>query len=438
MKTAIIIKREYLSRVKKRSFIITTLLLPILFIVFLVGTSYLAAKSTREKKVVVLDQSGYFKDHLKSTKTVIYSYTQEPLESLKEKLYKDEFTALVYVPQFDLANKQKFQIFSNETLGTEVENNLNKQANELIRAERIKVAGIDETKYKEASTDMISFDSVVGKEQKKGNTSFASAVGMASGFLLYIFMLLYGASVMTSVMEEKTNRIAEIIVSSVKPFQLMMGKIVGVAMVGLTQVVIWVAFIVILGFVAMPLLSSMQIDPAQAQALTEQAAMPGAGNNEAMQMVQSLMETGSFEGINILSTLAWFVFFFLGGYFLYAALFAAVGSLVNEGQQDAQQFNTIITLPIIFSFIIMTTAIKDPNSGLAVFGSIFPLTSPIVMMARIPFGVPALHLILSVLCLILGFVLTTLLAAKIYRTGILMYGKKITFKEVGKWIFRKS
>lgn len=436
MKTAIIIKREYLSRVKKRSFIITTLLLPILFIVFLFGTSYLAAKSTREKKVVVKDDSGYFTNKLKSSKTVLYSYSQEPIEGLKERLYNDSFTALIYIPAFNLDQKQKFQIYSNENLGTEVENNLNDQANDIVRGERIKIAGIDEQKYKDASTDMVTFDNIVGKEQKKGNTSLASMIGMASGFLLYLFMLLYGASVMTSVMEEKTNRIAEIIVSSVKPFQLMMGKIVGVALVGLTQVAIWVAFIAILGMVAMPLLGNMQMDPEQAKAISEQAMAGGEAGFAGK--IATLMATGTLEGVNLLSIFGWFVFFFLGGYFLYAALFAAVGSLVNEGQQDAQQFSTIITLPIIFSFVIMTTAIKDPNSGLAVFGSIFPLTSPIVMMARIPFDVPASQLIISVLCLIAGFVLTTLLAAKIYRTGILMYGKKITMKEVGKWLFRKG
>ncbi|OJV51511.1 MAG: hypothetical protein BGO31_06035 [Bacteroidetes bacterium 43-16] len=436
MKTAIIIKREYLSRVKKRSFIITTLLLPILFIVFLFGTSYLAAKSTREKKVIVKDDSGYFVNKLKSSKSVLYSYSQESVEELKKKLYSDSFTALIYIPQFNLDQKQKFQIYSNENLGTEVETNLNQQSNDIVRGERIKIAGIDEQKYKDASANMVSFDNIVGKEQKKGNTNLASIIGMASGFLLYLFMLLYGASVMTSVMEEKTNRIAEIIVSSVKPFQLMMGKIVGVAMVGLTQVAIWVAFIAILGFVAMPLLGNMQMDPEQAKAISEQA-MSG-GDAGIAGKITTLMATGTLEGVNLLSIFGWFVFFFLGGYFLYAALFAAVGSLVNEGQQDAQQFSTIITLPIIFSFVIMTTAIKDPNSGLAVFGSIFPLTSPIVMMARIPFDVPASQLIISVVCLIGGFIFTTFLAAKIYRTGILMYGKKITMKEVGKWLIRKG
>ncbi|HRP89643.1 MAG TPA: ABC transporter permease [Edaphocola sp.] len=438
MKTSVILKREYLSRVKKRSFILTTLLLPILFIVFIFGTSYLATKSTREKTVVVMDESGLFNQKLTPTSSIKYEYRQEPIGQLKEKLYNDSFTALLYIPKFDINQKQQLQIFSNENLGTEVESSLNNQLNDIVRNERIKLAGIDESQYKTASQDMISFVNTVGEEQKTSSSEIASIVGTVSGVLLYFFLLLYGASVMRSVMEEKTNRIAEIIVSSVKPYQLMLGKIIGVALVGLTQVVIWIVFIILLGVVAMPFLKGgMAMDPAQAQILA-QPGMTGAGEQAAVSGIINQIMSGNIQGINLVSTLGWFVFFFLGGYFLYAALFAAVGSLVNEDQQDAQQFSTIITMPIIFSFLIMSAALKDPQSGLAVFGSIFPLTSPIVMMARIPFDVPASQLILSVVCLIIGFVLTTLLAAKIYRTGILMYGKKITFKEVGKWLFQKN
>jgi ABC-2 type transport system permease protein len=235
---------------------------------------------------------------------------------------------------------------------------------------------------------------------------------------------------MRSVMEEKTNRIAEIIISSVKPFQLMMGKIVGVALVGLTQVLIWVVFLGVI-FIGFGSMMTGKIDAQQATQIAQ--AAQGSGKAEMMQMISTTL-----GGINWFSIAGWFIFYFLGGYFLYAALFAAVGSLVNEDQQDAQQFTTIITLPIIFSFILMTAVIKDPNSGMAVFGSIFPLTSPIVMMARIPFGVPTWQLLTSAACLVLGFIGTTAMAGKIYRTGILMYGKKVTFKEVGKWIFRKG
>jgi len=255
-------------------------------------------------------------------------------------------------------------------------------------------------------------------------------VGYGCGFLLYFFMLIYGMSVMRSVMEEKTNRIAEIIISSVKPYQLMLGKILGVALVGLTQFIIWVLLLLVVGGVVLGTVGiNMFQHGAMSPEMMQQASM--ANNAEMIAGLQSL-----FNDMNWGAILCWFLFYFLGGYFLYAALYAAVGSLVNDDPQDSQQFTLPITLPIIIAFVLMTAALQDPNSGMAVFGSLFPLTSPIVMMARIPFGVPAWQLILSAVLLVIGFILTTGLAAKIYRTGILLYGKKITFKEVGKWLFR--
>lgn len=430
MKTGIIIKREYLTRVKKRSFIITTLLLPLLFIGFSALTTYLTVKSSSVKTVKIVDDSRHFINKIKSSKNIAFEFSLSPLDSLKNQLKAGEFDALVYVPAFDIQQKQTVNIFSNEQLGIDVENELSDQMNDLLRNERLQTAGINQQQYEEASRSTLTFENKVGQEEKKSNSAIASGISTVSGFLLYFFMLLYGMSVMRSVMEEKTNRIAEIIISSVKPFQLMMGKIVGVALVGLTQVLIWVIFlgVIFIGF------SSMMTGKIDAQQATEIAqAAQGSGKAEMMQMISTTL-----GGINWFSIAGWFIFYFLGGYFLYAALFAAVGSLVNEDQQDAQQFTTIITLPIIFSFILMTAVIKDPNSGMAVFGSIFPLTSPIVMMARIPFGVPAWQLLASAACLVLGFIGTTAMAGKIYRTGILMYGKKVTFKEVGKWIFRKG
>ncbi|WP_158605950.1 ABC transporter permease [Taibaiella sp. KBW10] len=431
MKTGIIIKREYLTRVKKRSFIITTLLLPLLFIAFSALTTYLTMKSSKVKTVTILDESQYFINHIKSTKNVSFEFSHKNLDSLKRELKDGAFDALVYVPAIDINKKETLTIFSNEQPGTEVESELKEQMNDLLINERLKTAGIDQEKYKAANEATISFENKVGQEEKKSNSAIASGISTVSGFLLYFFMLLYGMSVMRSVMEEKTNRIAEIIISSVKPFQLMMGKIVGVALVGLTQVLIWVVFLGAIFFIFSPMMTAkMNISEAA------QIAQSAQGGNTKLEMFK--MISSSLGSINWLSIVAWFLFYFLGGYFLYAALFAAVGSLVNEDQQDAQQFTTIITLPIIFSFFLMTAVIRDPNSGMAVFGSIFPLTSPIVMMARIPFGVPAWQLIASAVCLVVGFILTTKLAGKIYRTGILMYGKKITMKEVGKWIFRKG
>ncbi len=257
----------------------------------------------------------------------------------------------------------------------------------------------------------------------------AFGIGYACGLLLYMFMLFYGMSVMRSVMEEKTNRIAEIIVSSVKPYQLMLGKIIGVALVGLTQFLIWIVLIVVAMTVLMGSMgASVAANP---EVMNQAAAQAQAGSDVAAGFSAML------HSVNWLQISLWFLFYFLGGYFLYASLFAAVGSLVNEDPQESNQLTMPITLPIILGFVIMSSAIKDPNSGLALFGSLFPLTSPIVMMARIPFGVPGWQLALSAVLLVGGFLGTTWMAGKIYRTGILMYGKKITFKEVGKWLMKK-
>ena len=431
MKTALIIKREYLLRVKKRSFIITTLLFPLLLLGFGVLIGYVSAKGASEKKIAILDKSGFFSDKLKSTKSVKFVFPQKDSASLKAAVNNGEYDAFLYIPAISMDNKENLSLFSNEQMGMEVETELQDQMNDAIKAERIKSAGIDTAKLNAASKSTILLQTKVGKEEKSSSSAIAMGVGYFCGILLYIFMLLYGLGVMRSVMEEKTSRIAEIIISSVRPFQLMMGKIIGVALVGLTQVVIWVVFILLLSMIFGPMLASMGGGMANAGAASAGAPMPS--DPELLNTIKSL--TG---GVNWLGIALWFMFYFLGGYFLYASLFAAVGSLVNEDQQDAQQFTSMITMPIILAFVLMTSALRDPNGSIAVFGSLFPLTSPIVMMARIPFGVPVWQLLLSAGLLILGFILTTMLAAKIYRTGILMYGKKITFKEVGKWIMRKG
>jgi ABC-2 type transport system permease protein len=263
-------------------------------------------------------------------------------------------------------------------------------------------------------------------------------VGYISGFLIYIILFIYGTMVMRGVMEEKVSRIAEVIVSSVKPFQLMMGKIFGIGAVGLIQFLIWIVLVFGLQFaVAMlfpDIMHQMQGQPVQP------AGMQAAQAYQAAQDSPGIMS--GLSQINFPMIIGCFIFYFLGGYLLYSALFAAVGSAVNEDPQDAQSLMLPITMPIIFAIVIMTKAVQDPSSGIAVFGSLFPLTSPIVMMARIAHGVPDpvpyWQLITSMLLLIGGFLATTWLAAKIYRTGILMYGKKITWKEMWKWVMRKS
>lgn len=423
MKTLLIIKREYLTRVRKRSFIIMTLLVPIIFIgmSFLIG--YLAVGSTSKKNVVVKDQSGLFKNKLENKNNLIFVFEGATDAELKKAIKDGQYDAYLNIPTFDANEKESFILYSKDQLGLEAENQITDQLNQVLVNERMKTAGLKTADLEKIQEKTISLKTINDKGQEASSIS-SYAIGYGSGMILYFFMLFYGMSVMRSVMEEKTNRIAEIIVSSVKPFQLMLGKIIGVALVGLTQFLIWILFIVILGTA---FVSTMHFSGD-----TMAAGNSAANSPQLMEGFKMLM-----SGTNWVFIGFWFLFYFLGGYFLYASLYAAVGSLVNDDPQESQQFTLPITAPIIIGFVMMTSAIRDPNGAIAVFGSLFPLTSPIVMMARIPFGVPTWQLILSALFLVIGFILTTLLAAKIYRTGILMYGKKITFRELGKWIFYK-
>ncbi len=429
-KIFIIIKREYLTRVRKRSFLILTLLIPFLLVGFAALMGSIASSKSAKKSIAVADESHLFESKLKNSENVEYTIVHGNADSLKHNLSKDKYNAFLHIPVFDLNQKKlDFKLYYNEQVGILTEKTIDDDLNAILTDERMSKAGINNDQLKFLQSESIHISSI--KDGKESSNATSIAIGTACGFLLYMFMLFYGMSVMRSVMEEKTNRIAEIVVSSVKPFQLMMGKIIGTALVGLTQVLIWIILFGVFASIGMPLVMGGMGNTMDPQAMNHAAQ---AGNNENMRLAFNSI----LHGPNWIAIILWFLFYFLGGYFLYAALFASVGSLVNEDPQESSQYTLPITLPIILGFVIMSKAISDPNSPIAIFGSLFPLTSPIVMMARIPFGdVPAWKLITSVALLILGFILTTLMAGKIYRTGILMYGKKITLKEVGKWIVRK-
>lgn len=406
--------------------------MPLLLIALMFGTAYFSSQTFTTKNIALFIEHEDFKDAFENTDNLNYTYlNEEPsLEDIKSELDNGVYDAYIKVPQFDVFKNQEIDLLLAGELGIEFEQRLNNALNSKAIELRMADAGIDKNLLESINERTIKIKSSDTKG-KSSSAEIALIIGYGSGFLLYFFMLFYGMNVMTSVMEEKTNRIAEIIVSSVTPFQLMLGKIIGVALVGLTQFLIWGVLLfgisIVLGISG--LFTGM--DPA-----TSSAMMQGAAD---MPFDPSMIDEIALmvSQINWLSIIFWFFFFFLGGYFLYAALYAAVGSLVNENAQEGQQYTIPITLPIIFAMVIMTSTMQDPHNGLAVFGSIFPMTSPIVMMARIPYGVPGWQLVLSAISLILGFILATWIAAKIYRTGILMYGKKITFKEVGKWIIKK-
>ena len=421
-KTWLVIKREYLTRVKKRTFIISTILFPLLYLALIFGTSYIAAKSSKNLRVAVIDSSGYFnkavihESNLQDSSSRLEYITGNPDSVIKN--YKDMgYDGYIVIPATDWEKGiDNLALKSDKTQGMgplmQVQGKLNRVWSK-IKSEKL---GLDENK-RNILDKKISLHAE-NETGKNSNAQVASTIGYVCGFLIYFILLIYGAQVMMGVMEEKTNRIAEVMVSSIRPFQLMLGKIVGISMVALTQFILWIAFIFIIYNVT-----------------------ASASNSDMMSGVVGGVQK-TFSSINIPLIIFCFAFYLLGGFFFYSSLYAAIGSAVNEDMREAQSLSFPVTMLVIFSIALMTAAIADPTGKLAFWASIIPISSPIVMMARIPFGVPGTvpwwELGLSMALLIGGFIFTTWFAGKIYRTGILMYGKKPSWKEMMKWAFRKN
>ena len=441
-KIFIVAQREFLSRVQKKTFLLTTIGLPLLIFGFYAAMIYFQIKSTDNFRVAVVDPGNLFNGKIEGKNNeVIFQFTKEDTATLKSKLDAKEYEAYLMIPENFNANGKDSLIFrSAKAMGLITRDKVEDRINKALEDKRLMKLNISKSQLDsvENQKGLTKFSSASGKEENNTKVGISYAVGMISGFLIYIILFIYGTMVMRGVMEEKVSRIAEVIISSVKPFQLMMGKITGIGAVGLIQFFIWIVLVFglqfILPLIFPSLLDQMHGQPVQPAGLQAAAAVKNSG-------MLSELATGLSQ-INFPLIIGCFIFYFLGGYFLYSSLFAAVGSAVNEDPQDAQSLLFPIMMPIIFAIVIMTKAVNDPNSGLAVFGSIFPFTSPIVMMARVAHGIPDgvtyFQLIISIVSLILAFLATTWLAGKIYRTGILMYGKKVTWKEMIKWAFRQS
>jgi len=429
-KTGLIISREYFTRVKKKSFLLTTILVPIVIIGFYIGIIAVAIKGGNDStKVAVIDEAGLLNDSsITKSKSLVLNFIKNETEQSFTPKYKAQgYDAFLYISKFNIDSAAKFTVHSQSSLSLGTSNALEDMVNTAIENKRLIAKGIDPAVYKKVSANAEIENTIDTKDgSKKGSAGVAYAVSFLCGILIYMMMIIYGTQVMRGVMEEKTNRIAEVIVSSVKPFQLMLGKIVGIGLVGLTQFAIWI--------VLMGLLQG--IIPLVFPDLMKTAADVSAAGGESTGMVSSVMQ--GLGSLPIAKITFLFLFYFLGGYLTYASLFAAIGSVVSEDQQEAQQLVFPVLMPIILGFVMMTNTINNPNSGMAVFGSLFPLTSPIVMMGRITYDIPIWQIAVSMLLLIGCFLLFTWLTAKIYRTGILMYGKKPSWKEMMKWAFRKG
>jgi len=433
-------QREFLTRVQKKTFILTTILLPLLIFGFYALIIYFAVKGSDSYSIVVADKANVFNGAIgKNDNDVTFRFmNDETVNGLRKKVESGEFDGYIYIPDSaDITGKDTIQVVSGKKVGIETISNVQQRINNALEEKKLLSYNLTRSQLDSLQKSThVKFIRQDGEEESKSKAGASYALGFVSGFMIYIILFIYGTMVMRGVMEEKVSRISEVIVSSVKPFQLMMGKIIGIGGVGLVQFIIWGVLIIFLNLLL----------PFIFPGLTEQMQ---SGSMQSPQMAQATeaVKSGGASGfmqalsqINFGLVIGCFIFYFLGGYLLYSSLFAAVGSAVNEDPQDAQSLLLPVTMPIIFAIVIMMKAVNEPNSSLAVFGSMFPLTSPVVMMARIAHGIPdgvtVMQLVLSMLLLIAGFLLTTWLAAKIYRTGILLYGKKITWKEMIRWVRR--
>lgn len=445
-KLFLIIQREYFSRVKKKTFLLMTILGPLLMAGVMIVPVWLAMRDKTEHQVIVLDHSGLFVDKMPNTKTIKFTYVNESLKSAKEKLKDGPFDLIMEVPMEIINHAEATPIlYYNKQPGISTEQYITNTMENILFDYRLQGDSIDVLKIDKARrpVKMLTIKVTENGVDEKTNTEVNMIVGYVCAIIIYMMIFLYGAQVMRGVIEEKTNRIVEVIVSSVKPFQLMLGKIIGVALVGLTQFILWIFLtIAISSFVNGVILKDQISDTMkrneQMQKVMKNDILAGVDKMEKVESPNEVVDMiNNFSNLDLSKVVICFAFYFLFGYLLYAALFAAIGSAVDS-EADTQQFMMPVTIPLIFSFVIAQSIVAEPDSGMAQFFSIFPLTSPIVMMVRLPFDVPMWELIASMVSLVVGFIFFTWLAGKIYRTGILMYGKKVTWKELGKWLFYKA
>lgn len=431
-KIKLIIAREFLTRVKKKSFIIMTILGPILFGAVAIMPALIQKLSEKETyKIILIDEAPkIFQTHLLSNAGLHFINDTLSIKEAKLKFSKYEADAILYIPADYIKNSHLIRLISEKQLGIEVKSTIEEVLSHEIEVTKIKALGLTQEQVETTKTELSIKTQTLNGENN--DSELATFVGFFTGGLIYFFIFFYGTQVMRGVIEEKTNRIIEVLISSVKPFELMMGKIIGIAFVGLTQFLLWIILSFAITNFASNYLENSKLDTKNIAHQLEDKSINHVDNSKVTETIQQ-----NLAAINFPLILSCFIFYFLGGYLFYSSLFAAVGSAVDN-ETDTQQFILPITIPLIFAFIVAQSVIGDPNSQLAYWCSFIPFTSPIVMMVRISFGVPWYELAISMILLIAGFILTTYLAGRIYRVGILMYGKKPTYKEIRKWIFYKD
>ncbi len=435
-----VIAREYKTRVKKKSFLVTTFLVPILFVGMIVAVYYIMG-NTKERKqdVAVVDQSGIVMAHLTDTDRLSFAdYSFESPESVKGRLAELGKDVLVVVSPLDTVSKTvSVQAYSKDPLGVEFTSGLASKVNDAVEEYRIRQYGIDNLRQimEDVRSDVSVTEYTLGEsgEEKISESGIYMMVSMILGIIIWMFITMFGGQVMSSVIEEKNSRVVEVLISSVKATDLMFGKIIGVALVALTQFLLWIVLSVVLvtaasQFMGQDMMQSLQNAP---EMMTGPEAAMVQGTPGELQTI-----LGTLSNIPWVKLIVSFLIFFILGYLLYASLFAAVGSAVeNEG--DAAQLQLPLTIPLMIAYFIILMAFKNPDGGLVVWTSMIPFTSPIVMLARIPYGVPMWQLVLSIALLFFTFIGCAWVSAKIYKVGILMFGKKSTFSDLWKWLKQK-
>jgi len=430
----LIIKREYLTKVKNKSFIVMTFLSPLIMIALVAVVAYLSQlNNDKQRTISILDESGYLSDVFQNTDNTTYTNLSglnfnDAIALVKE---KDDY-GLLYIARVDSMDMSSANVkfYSEESPSLGIISGLEERIEKRLRDLKLQKDGVTMAQIEASKTNIdIAQESFEGEKSSKIDNIIKLAFGGAAGYLLFMFIIIYGNMIMRSVIEEKTSRIIEVIISSVKPIQLMMGKIIGTSLAGITQFAIWV----ILGSVLMIIVSSIfGIDLAQINSPQQEMMDQAMQADGAQAMAENvIIAIGNLPLTNLIIA---FMFFFIGGYLLYSSLYAAIGAAVDN-ETDTQQFMLPILMPLILAvYVGVFTVIEDPHGTVSTVFSFIPLTSPVVMLMRIPFGVPIWQQGLSLVLLIGTFVLAVWFAAKIYRVGILMYGKKPTYKELFKWL----
>jgi ABC-2 type transport system permease protein len=434
----LVTQREYLSRVLNKTFILTTLLTPLGILIFMVAVVFIMGTGSDKSKIInVYDPSGLLEKELKTRDNLTFQFSDDALEKQID-LYKDKkINGIIEVPPLkdSLASKYTYKYHSDEQLALDENMGIEGAISKKIRNYKLKKLNIDEKILKNLDTDVTAEPVTVLEDKKISSitTVVSSVLGGIVGYAMFFIILVYGMQVMRSVMEEKINRIVEVLISSLKPFELMMGKVIGVALVGLTQIGIWM--------ILMPLI--MILGTTLFGLNAEDMSQINTGNMPVEEMAMSSQDKIALIFIEIKAMNWWKIlpltlFYFLGGYFAYSALFAAIGSAVGEDINEAQSLTLPVMMPLMFSMYIGFSAVNAPDSSLAVWSSMIPLLSSIVMPVRLPFDPPWWQIGVSVVSLIIFSIFLVWIAARIYRVGILMYGKKASFKELAKWVFYKG